>query len=85
MNKRIEDELDDLPEMTDEMLAELKQKPVDLHLGSAEVKSLDRDWWAKKYGPKPAGSGIMVLDILIMFMFFIFLDIFILSWTHVFS
>lgn len=85
MNKRIEDELDDLPEMTEEMLAELKQHPVDLHLGAPEVKKIDPNWWIKEYGPKPAGSGIMVLDILIMVMFFVFLGIFILSWIHVFS
>lgn len=55
---------DDFPEMTEEMLVELKQHPVDLHLGPAEVRPA-KDWWVKQYGPKPPGPGTQVLNILI--------------------
>ena len=51
---------DDMPELTDEMLTELKQRPVDLHLGAANVKS-----WASPHGPKPPGLAIKALDIIV--------------------
>jgi hypothetical protein len=76
---------DDLPEFTEEMLAELKQKPVDLHLGAPEVKQFDRDWWTKKYGPKEPGIGIKMLDVLIFLLFLTACDLIVLTWMHVFS
>lgn len=85
MNKRIEDELDDLPEMTEEMLAELKQHPVDLHLGAPEVKKIDPNWWIKEYGPKPKGLGMYVLDASIMLLTLIVLYLTIMSWIYFFS
>lgn len=56
---------DDMPELTDEMLTELKQHPVDLHLGPAQVRSAPPNWWIKEYGPKPSGPGTQVLNILV--------------------
>ena len=76
-------EIDELPELTEEMLSELKN--TDLHLGAAEVKQVDHDWFIKKYGPKPPGPGIIALDVLIIALFLIFVDIFILSWIYVFN
>jgi hypothetical protein len=76
---------DDLPEFTEEMLAELKQKPVDLHLGAVVVRKSDADWYIKKYGPKPPGIGIKMLDVLIFLLFFITCDLIVLTWLHVFS
>lgn len=78
------DDFDDLPELTDEMLTELKQHPVDLHLGPAQVKPVD-DWWIKQYGPKPNGLGIVALDALIMLLTLIVLDLIVMSWIFVFN
>ena len=57
---------DDLPELTDEMMSELK--PKDLHLGAAQVKQLGRSW-AEQHGPQPPGPGLRFLNFLIMAMF----------------
>lgn len=79
-------DIDDLPEMTEEIIVELKQHPVDLHLGPAEVKGHDYiDWWVKKHGPKPPGPGIIALDILIGLLALVAMDLIIISWMHVFS
>jgi hypothetical protein len=76
---------DDLPDMTDEIMNEFKaMKPVDLHLGPAQVKPVD-DWWIKQYGPKPNGPGIIALDALIMLLTLIVLDLIVMSWMYVFS
>lgn len=83
MNKPAD--LDELPEMTDDMITELKQHPVDLHLGAAEVKEFDKDWWTKKYGPKPPGLGIYALDALIVLLALIVIDLIIMSWMYLFS
>ena len=56
---------DDFPELTEEMLVELKQHPVDLHLGPAQVRSTPPNWWIKEYGPKPPGPGTYLLNILV--------------------
>lgn len=56
----------DMPELTDEMLTELKQHPVDLHLGSAEVKKFGQESWIKQHGPQPPGPEIIALDALIV-------------------
>lgn len=85
MNKRIEDELDDLPELTDEMLAELKQKPVDLHLGPAKVKPIDRNAWMKEFGPRPKGPGIYALDVLTVALGCVLLYFMLNAWIYVFS
>jgi len=82
MNKPLDD-LDDMPELTDEMITELKQHPVDLHLGPAEVKPLGKNSWVDQYGPKPPGPGIHALDALIVIlscaMFWLILNVWI--WT----
>lgn len=39
---------------------------LDLHLGAATVKPLQRDWWMEAYGPKQPGPGIMLLNVLIV-------------------
>jgi hypothetical protein len=53
--------------MTDEIMNEFKaMKPVDLHLGPAEVKKFGQESWIKKYGPQPPGPEIIVLDALIV-------------------
>ena len=57
---------DDLPDLTDEMLTELK--PKDLHLGAATVKPLGRSW-AEQHGPQRPGPGMRALDHLILAMF----------------
>lgn len=75
------DELDELPEFTEEMLAELKQKPVDLHLGPAQVKKSDPNWYVKKYGPRPPGPGILAMDALIVVLFVTALILFVKSWV----
>jgi hypothetical protein len=82
MNKSIDDL--DMPELTDEMLTELKPN-VDLHLGAAEVKQFKKDWWAEKYGPKKPGLEIYALDALIIMLASIVIDLIILSWMHVLS
>lgn len=77
---------DDLPDMTDEIMNEFKaMKPVDLHLGPAEVKRIDRNAWMKEFGPKPPGPEIIALDILTvvlgcMLLYFVFM-----SWMYAFS
>jgi len=83
MNKPAD--LDDMPELTEEMITELKQHPVDLHLGVPEVKMVDKDWWAKKYGPKPPGPAIYALDALIVLLALIVIDLCIMSWMYLFS
>jgi hypothetical protein len=75
---------DDLPDMTDEIMNEFKaMKPVDLHLGPAEVKTFGQDSWVKQYGPKPPGPGIIALDALIVIfscaMFWLIVNVWI--WT----
>jgi hypothetical protein len=52
---------DDLPELTDEMLVELRTSNQDLHLGPAKVKPLNKSW-AEVHGPKPPGLAIRALD-----------------------
>ena len=84
MNKPIDD-FDDMPELTDEMITELKQHPVDLHLGPAEVKPLGQNSWVDQYGPKPPGPGIIALDILIVFLSCATVWFIINSWMYVFS
>jgi len=81
MNKPVDDL--DMPELTDEMLTELKN--TDLHLGAAEVKGFDKDWWTKKYGPKPPGPVIHAMDALIVMLALIVIDLIIMSWMYVFS
>lgn len=81
MNKST-DNLDDFPELTEEMITELKQHPVDLHLGPAEVKPAN-DWWIKQYGPKPKGPMIYALDALIFLLALIVIDLLIMSWIYV--
>jgi hypothetical protein len=83
MNKPLDD-FDDMPEMTEEMLTELKSSG-DLHLGAAEVKPLRKDWWAKKYGPKKPGPAILAIDAFIILMALIVLDLIIMSWIYVFN
>ena len=61
----------DLPEFTEEILNEFKPvQNVDLHLGPAEVQKnpwiKDPNWFVKKYGPKPLGIEIRILDVLIV-------------------
>lgn len=57
----------------------------DLHLGPAEVKKINNDWWMKEYGPKPPGPGILALDFLILILGSICFWIIIVSWQYVFS
>jgi len=77
---------DDLPEMTDEIMNEFHaMKPVDLHLGPAEVKRVDQNAWLKEFGPKPPGPGIIALDILIVIMSCAMAWFIINSWMYVFS
>ena len=77
---------DDLPDMTDEIMNEFKaMKPVDLHLGPAEVKRIERNAWMNEHGPKPPGPEIIALDILTvvlgcMLLYFVFM-----SWMYAFS
>ena len=77
---------DDLPDMTDEIMNEFKaMKPVDLHLGPAEVKRIERNAWTNEHGPKPPGPEIIALDILTvvlgcMLLYFVFM-----SWMYAFS
>lgn len=91
-----QDELDDLPEMTEEHMRELRtpepeiqidviSKEKDLHLGAPKVKKIDTDWFIKEYGPKPPGPGILTLDVLVVVLFLGMCDILLLSWIHVFS
>ncbi len=87
MNMSTKDDFnDDLPDMTDEILNEFKaMKPVDLNLGSAEVKRIDRNAWINEFGPKPPGPEIIALDILTvvlgcMLLYFVFM-----SWMYAFS
>jgi hypothetical protein len=83
MNKP--NDLDDFPELTDGMLVELKQHPVDLHLGVPDVKPVADDWWIKKYGPKPPSPVIYAMDALIVLLELIVIDLIIMSWMYVFS
>ena len=41
----------------------------DLKLGSAEVKSYDRNAWIREFGPKPPGPGMRAMDFVIVGMF----------------
>jgi hypothetical protein len=85
MNKPIDD-LDDMPEMTDEIMNEFKAiKPADLHLGAAEVKPFSKNSWVDQYGPKPPGPGIIALDILIVFLSCATVWFIINAWIYVFS
>ena len=80
------EELDELPEFTDEMAKEFQElRHVDLHLGAAEVKQSNSDWFVKKYGPKPPGPGIVALDVLIILLALVVIDLIILSWMFVFG
>jgi hypothetical protein len=84
MNKP--NDLDDLPDMTDEIMNEFKAiKPVDLHLGPAEVKPFSQNSWVKQYGPKPPGPGIIALDALIVFLSCATVWFIIDAWIFVFS
>jgi hypothetical protein len=57
---------DDFPELTEEMMSELKH--TDLHLGPAVVRPMGRSW-AEQHGPQSPGPGIRALDFLILAMF----------------
>jgi hypothetical protein len=84
MNKP--NDLDDLPDMTDEIMNEFTAiKPVDLHLGPAEVKPLSQASWVKQYGPKPPGPEIIALDALIVIMSCATVWFIINAWIFVFS
>jgi len=89
MNKPIDD-FDDLPEMTDEIMNEFTvMKPVDLHLGTAEVKSVslwvkDPNWWVKENITK-FGLEMFALDIIIVLMLCWFVWLMIGSWIYFFS
>ena len=77
---------DDLPDMTDEIMNEFREmKPVDLHLGPAEVKPFGKNAWINEYGPKPKGPAIYTLDALIVMLTLIVLDLIVMSWMYVFS
>ena len=77
---------DDLPDMTDEIMNEFKaMKPVDLHLGPAEVKPFGQNSWVEQFGPKPPGPGIIALDVLIMVLALAVLDLIVMSWMYVFN
>ena len=69
-------ELDELPELTEEIRNEIiASRNTDLHLGAAKVQdnpwTKDPEWWIKRYGPEPLGIGIKALDILIFLLSFI--------------
>ena len=86
MNKSVDNFDDDLPDMTDEIMNEFQaMKPVDLHLGPAEVKKVDQNSWLKEFGPKPPGPGIIALDALIVFLFCATVWFIIDAWIFVFS
>jgi hypothetical protein len=86
MNKPLDDFDDDLPEMTDEIMNEFKaMKPVDLHLGPAEVKPFGQNSWIDHYGPKPPGPGIIALDVLIVFLSCATVWFIINAWIYIFS
>lgn len=74
----------DMPELTDEMLTELKPSG-DLHLGASPVKQFNKDWWMKEYGPRKPGPAILAIDALIILMALIVLDLIIMSWMYVFN
>ena len=81
---------DDMPEMTDEILAEFHAplpKVVviaeDLKLGPAEVKPYDRNAWIKKFGPKPPGLGMRAMDFLIIGMFAVSAMLILQAWAWV--
>jgi len=85
MNKPLDD-FDDMPEMTDEIMNEFTvMKPVDLHLGTAEVKKVDQNSWLKEFGPKPPGPEIIALDALIVIMSCATVWFIINAWIFVFS
>jgi len=93
---------DDLPEMSRnemiKMLKDLETKPpekapvmnsVDLHLGTAEVKSVslwvkDPNWWVKENITK-FGLEMFALDIIIVLMLCWFVWLMIGSWIYFFS
>jgi hypothetical protein len=74
----------DLPELTEEHLAELRPKAVDLHLGPAEVKAVKQDWWIKEYGPKPPSLFVRTLDVIIVLMTVFMLGLLAKVWIWVF-
>jgi hypothetical protein len=76
---------DDLPDLPDDFYTSRKDPVLDLHLGVPEVKRFDKDWWVKKYGPKPPGVAILLLDFAILLLGSICFWIIIVSWQHVFS
>jgi hypothetical protein len=85
MNKPVGD-FDDMPEMTDEIMNEFNaMKPVDLHLGPAEVKPFGQNSWIDQNGPKPPGPGIIALDVLIIFLSCATVWFIINAWIYVFS
>jgi len=76
----------DLPKMTEEHIAEFKRPVVaeDLHLGPAQVKPLNSQWY-KQYSPQPPGLGIRSLDAVIVIMTLTVLWLIIASWGYVLS
>ena len=84
-----QDELDDLPEMTEEHWRDLRpaeihvdmSKEKDLHLGAPVVKG----WWIKEFGPKPKGPEIYALDALSIVLGCALLYFVFKSWLFVFS
>ena len=84
------EELDELPEFTDDMAKEFQAlRHVDLHLGAAPVQDdpwlKNPEWWIKRYGPKPSGPGIFALDVLIILLTLVVIDLIVLSWMFVFG
>ena len=76
----------DLPEITEEHIAEFKRPVIaeDLHLGPAEVKPFNSTWY-KQYSPQPPGWGIRSLDAVIVIMGLASLWLLVISWSYALS